>query len=138
MHLQAAVDAWGERGLLELEAEERLSFACEKSPTQDSVITKLRDVFRVSTHGTALCVQRSVHALFLSNDFSKNRQGGPNTVHIITVVKNVKNSMLERLLFSSELSIHVQSLQSMLGLSMVNAVAGKSYFCVHNRHHTYM
>ena len=44
---QAAVDAWGQRGLLELEAEERLAIACEKSPTQDPVISKLRDTFRV-------------------------------------------------------------------------------------------
>ena len=65
--LQAAVDAWGERGLLELEAEERLSFACEKSPTQDSVITKLRDVFRVSSHRTALCLCKNRHTVDLSS-----------------------------------------------------------------------
>ena len=45
--MQAAVDAWGERGLLELEAEERLAVACEKSPTQDPVVSKLRNAFRV-------------------------------------------------------------------------------------------
>ncbi len=40
--------AWGQRGLLELEAEERLAIACEKSPTQDSVIAQLRKAFNVS------------------------------------------------------------------------------------------
>jgi len=42
------VKAWGQRGLLELEAEERLAIACEKSPTQDSVIAQLRKAFNVS------------------------------------------------------------------------------------------
>ncbi len=46
--VQAAVKAWGQRGLLELEAEERLAIACEKSPTQDSVIAQLRKAFNVS------------------------------------------------------------------------------------------
>ena len=41
------MEAWGQRGLLELEAEERLAIACEKSPTQDPVISKLRGAFRV-------------------------------------------------------------------------------------------
>ncbi len=40
--------AWGQRGLLELEAEERLAIACEKSPTQDPVIAQLRKAFNVS------------------------------------------------------------------------------------------
>lgn len=43
--VQAAVGAWGQRGLLELEAEERLAVACEKSPTQDPVIAQLRQAF---------------------------------------------------------------------------------------------
>jgi len=42
------VKAWGQRGLLELEAEERLAIACEKSPTQDPVIAQLRKAFNVS------------------------------------------------------------------------------------------
>ena len=46
--LQAAVSAWGERGLMELDAEERLAVACERSPTQDTVIAQLREAFRVS------------------------------------------------------------------------------------------
>ena len=46
--VQAAVKAWGQRGLLELEAEERLAIACEKSPTQDPVIAQLRKAFNVS------------------------------------------------------------------------------------------
>ena len=43
------MEAWGQRGLVELEAEDRLAIACEKSPTQDPVISKLRDAFRVSS-----------------------------------------------------------------------------------------
>lgn len=39
--------AWGERTLVELEAEERLAVACERAPTQDPTIAKLRDAFRV-------------------------------------------------------------------------------------------
>lgn len=38
----AAVAAWGERQLTELEAEERLAVACEKAPTEDAVTTKVR------------------------------------------------------------------------------------------------
>lgn len=45
---QEAVSAWGERGLMELDAEERLAVACERSPTQDTVIAQLREAFRVS------------------------------------------------------------------------------------------
>lgn len=37
----AAVEAWGERQLEELEAEERLAFACEKGPTKDLAIEKV-------------------------------------------------------------------------------------------------
>ncbi|PWA94634.1 protein translocase subunit SecA protein [Artemisia annua] len=40
-----AVSSWGRRSLPELEAEERLSYACEKGPAQDEVIAKLRDAF---------------------------------------------------------------------------------------------
>ncbi|KAJ9543134.1 hypothetical protein OSB04_022841 [Centaurea solstitialis] len=40
-----AVSSWGRRSLPELEAEERLSYACEKGPAQDEVISKLRDSF---------------------------------------------------------------------------------------------
>lgn len=42
---EAAVGAWGERQLSELEAEERLAVACEKAPTEDSVISGLRKAF---------------------------------------------------------------------------------------------
>ncbi len=38
----AAVGAWGERQLTELDAEERLSIACEKAPTDDDVTKKVR------------------------------------------------------------------------------------------------
>ncbi|XP_074571101.1 protein translocase subunit SECA1, chloroplastic isoform X2 [Curcuma longa] len=40
-----AVKSWGLRTLTELEAEERLSYSCEKGPTRDEVIAKLRDAF---------------------------------------------------------------------------------------------
>ena len=40
--VKAAVSGWGERQLEELEAEDRLAFACEKAPTTDPVIEKVR------------------------------------------------------------------------------------------------
>uniref|UniRef100_A0A7N0UV68 Protein translocase subunit SecA n=1 Tax=Kalanchoe fedtschenkoi TaxID=63787 RepID=A0A7N0UV68_KALFE len=43
--VQLAVNSWGKRALTELEAEERLSYACEKGPVQDDVIAKLRAAF---------------------------------------------------------------------------------------------
>ncbi|KAK1318623.1 hypothetical protein QJS10_CPB04g01104 [Acorus calamus] len=43
--VELAVRTWGERTLTELEAEERLSYSCEKGPTRDEVIAKLRDAF---------------------------------------------------------------------------------------------
>ncbi|CAM8962657.1 unnamed protein product [Rhodiola kirilowii] len=43
--VQLAVNSWGKRTLTELEAEERLSYACEKGPVQDDVIAKLRAAF---------------------------------------------------------------------------------------------
>ncbi|MFS7976404.1 putative secA, preprotein cross-linking [Helianthus anomalus] len=43
--VQSAASSWGRRSLPELEAEERLSYACEKGPTQDEVIAKLRHSF---------------------------------------------------------------------------------------------
>lgn len=43
--VQLAASSWGRRSLAELEAEERLSYACEKGPTQDEVIAKLRHSF---------------------------------------------------------------------------------------------
>ncbi len=39
--VKAAVAGWGERQLDELEAEDRLAFACEKAPTTDPVIEKV-------------------------------------------------------------------------------------------------
>ncbi|GMH40256.1 hypothetical protein BSKO_08160 [Bryopsis sp. KO-2023] len=41
-----AVESWGERTLTALEAEERLSIACEKAPTEDPVTAKIREVFQ--------------------------------------------------------------------------------------------
>ncbi|GMH28032.1 hypothetical protein Nepgr_029875 [Nepenthes gracilis] len=43
--VQLAVKSWGLRSLTELEAEERLSYCCEKGPVQDEVIAKLRHDF---------------------------------------------------------------------------------------------
>ncbi|CAK7348540.1 unnamed protein product [Dovyalis caffra] len=43
--VQLAVRTWGQRSLTELEAEERLSYSCEKGPAQDEVIAKLRSAF---------------------------------------------------------------------------------------------
>ncbi|KAK9281161.1 hypothetical protein L1049_004055 [Liquidambar formosana] len=43
--VQLAVKTWGQRSLTELEAEERLSYSCEKGPAQDDVIAKLRNAF---------------------------------------------------------------------------------------------
>ncbi|XP_019056171.1 PREDICTED: protein translocase subunit SECA1, chloroplastic isoform X2 [Nelumbo nucifera] len=40
-----SVKTWGQRSLTELEAEERLSYSCEKGPTRDDVIAKLRSAF---------------------------------------------------------------------------------------------
>eukprot|EP00887_Chlorella_sp_A99_P001989 scaffold18.g1989.t1 len=43
--VRAAVEAWGQRQLDELEAEDRLAFACEKAPSSDAVVQKLRSAF---------------------------------------------------------------------------------------------
>ncbi|KAL0436049.1 UNVERIFIED_CONTAM: protein translocase subunit SECA1, chloroplastic [Sesamum radiatum] len=43
--VQFAAKTWGQRSLTELEAEERLSYSCEKGPVQDEVISKLRSAF---------------------------------------------------------------------------------------------
>ncbi|XP_051134265.1 protein translocase subunit SecA, chloroplastic isoform X1 [Andrographis paniculata] len=43
--VQLAAKTWGPRSLTELEAEERLSYSCEKGPVQDEVISKLRNAF---------------------------------------------------------------------------------------------
>ncbi|EFJ15249.1 hypothetical protein SELMODRAFT_156007 [Selaginella moellendorffii] len=44
--VQAAVESWGKKSLSELEAENRLSYACEKGPTEDAVVAKLRSAFQ--------------------------------------------------------------------------------------------
>eukprot|EP00252_Welwitschia_mirabilis_P010931 TRINITY_DN24620_c0_g1_i1.p1 TRINITY_DN24620_c0_g1~~TRINITY_DN24620_c0_g1_i1.p1 ORF type:complete len:1037 (+),score=240.06 TRINITY_DN24620_c0_g1_i1:99-3209(+) len=44
--VQMAIKTWGKRSLLELEAEDRLSYACEKGPIGDTVIAKLRDAYK--------------------------------------------------------------------------------------------
>ncbi|KAG8389629.1 hypothetical protein BUALT_Bualt02G0248900 [Buddleja alternifolia] len=43
--VELAAKTWGQRSLTELEAEERLSYSCEKGPVQDEVISKLRSAF---------------------------------------------------------------------------------------------
>ncbi|KAK1356736.1 Protein translocase subunit SecA [Heracleum sosnowskyi] len=43
--VELAVKTWGRRSLTELEAEERLSYSCEKGPVQDEVIANLRNAF---------------------------------------------------------------------------------------------
>ncbi|XP_020255016.1 protein translocase subunit SECA1, chloroplastic [Asparagus officinalis] len=44
--VDSAAETWGQRSLTELEAEERLSYSCEKGPIKDEVISKLRDAFK--------------------------------------------------------------------------------------------
>ena len=39
--VEAAVAMWGERAISELEAEDRLAFACEKAPTDDPVTAQV-------------------------------------------------------------------------------------------------
>ncbi|KAK9139042.1 hypothetical protein Scep_008723 [Stephania cephalantha] len=43
--VELASKTWGQRSLTELEAEERLSYSCEKGPTQDEVMGRLRSAF---------------------------------------------------------------------------------------------
>ncbi|KAK1384984.1 Protein translocase subunit SecA [Heracleum sosnowskyi] len=43
--VELAAKTWGQWSLTELEAEERLSYSCEKGPVQDEVIAKLRYAF---------------------------------------------------------------------------------------------
>eukprot|EP00271_Cylindrocystis_brebissonii_P010071 TRINITY_DN26172_c0_g1_i1.p1 TRINITY_DN26172_c0_g1~~TRINITY_DN26172_c0_g1_i1.p1 ORF type:complete len:1077 (+),score=261.84 TRINITY_DN26172_c0_g1_i1:110-3340(+) len=44
--VEAAAQEWGEKSLTKLEANDRLSYACEKGPTDDPVIAKLRSAFQ--------------------------------------------------------------------------------------------
>ncbi|KAH1073851.1 hypothetical protein J1N35_026179 [Gossypium stocksii] len=43
--VELSVNTWGKKSLSELEAEELLSYSCEKGPAQDEVIAKLRSAF---------------------------------------------------------------------------------------------
>ena len=43
-----AVEAWGSRALPELDAEERLAFACERAPSSDAATLALRAAFRAA------------------------------------------------------------------------------------------
>ncbi len=45
--MAAAKEAWGSKRLEELDAEERLSFACEKAATEDRITLLLRAAFKV-------------------------------------------------------------------------------------------
>ncbi len=55
----AAKEAWGQRQLSELEAEERLAMACEKAPTSDHATSKLRAAFRVLLSSFILSLEAS-------------------------------------------------------------------------------
>lgn len=57
--MRAAKKEWGERKLEELEAEERLSVVCERSPVSDPVISQLREAFQV-----CFCNPASMMTLF--------------------------------------------------------------------------
>lgn len=52
--VRAAAGSWGERSLTLLDAEDRLSVACEKGTTEDQVLLRLRAVYQVNPvmHGT--------------------------------------------------------------------------------------
>jgi preprotein translocase subunit SecA len=45
--VQSAVSSWGERSLAVLEAEDRLSVACEKGEADEPVLLELRAAFQV-------------------------------------------------------------------------------------------
>lgn len=45
--VSAAKSAWGTQRLEELDAEERLSFACEKATTDDRITLQLRAAYKV-------------------------------------------------------------------------------------------
>lgn len=45
--VKSAAAAWGERSLALLDAEDRLSVACEKGATEDQVLMRLRAVYQV-------------------------------------------------------------------------------------------
>lgn len=49
--LQSAVTAWGTRQLAALDAEDRLSVACEKGYSEDPVTLKLREAYQVGWVG---------------------------------------------------------------------------------------
>ena len=46
--VKAAVETWGSKALPEQQAEDRLAFACEKAPSEDTVTLRLREAFQVS------------------------------------------------------------------------------------------
>lgn len=56
--VSACRQAWGERCLSELDAEDRLATACEKAPTSDPATAALRAAFQVQpspVHTLGLC-----------------------------------------------------------------------------------
>jgi hypothetical protein len=57
----AAIAGWGERQLEELEAEERLAFACEKAPSTDPVIDKASS--RRGVGGPSLVLSKAARQL---------------------------------------------------------------------------
>ena len=46
--IRGAETAWGKQTCSEADAEDRLAFACERAPTDDPVMSKLRTAFQVS------------------------------------------------------------------------------------------
>jgi preprotein translocase subunit SecA len=49
--VKAATALWGSQSLGLLEAEDRLSVACEKGDTQDEVLLQLRQAYQVGAGG---------------------------------------------------------------------------------------
>ena len=47
--VKAAEGEWGSQALPEQQAEDQLAFACERAPSEDDVIVKLRAAFKVCT-----------------------------------------------------------------------------------------
>ena len=47
--VSAAESKWGNQALPEQKAEDQLAFACERAPSEDTVVVKLRAAFKVRT-----------------------------------------------------------------------------------------
>ncbi len=69
---QLAVTTWGVRQLLPLDAEDRLSIACEKGVSEDPVILALRDAFQVRV---CVCVREHTHIHGYTHTCTHTRMG---------------------------------------------------------------